>query len=59
LQELIAPEIVEFYDRNWNEIGTKMSLKEKISRATFIPMNPRVIALQQFYHGQLDEELHT
>jgi heterokaryon incompatibility protein (HET) len=37
LQELIAPEIVEFYDNTWKEIGTKMSLKDSISYATFIP----------------------
>ena len=30
LQELLAPESVEFFDRNWVEIGTKASLQELI-----------------------------
>ena len=32
LQELIAPSIVEFYDVDWTEIGTKSSLREVLSR---------------------------
>jgi hypothetical protein len=37
LQELIAPNCVEFYDRTWKEIGTKLSLKESTSAETHIP----------------------
>jgi hypothetical protein len=36
LQELIAPSIVEFYTLQWDEIGTKMSLAENVSRITAI-----------------------
>ena len=36
LQELIAPSIVEFYDVDWTEIGTKSSLREVLSRLTGI-----------------------
>ncbi|OHW96933.1 HET domain containing protein [Colletotrichum incanum] len=36
LQELIAPGLVEFYDQNWNEIGTKLSLGNLIHRTTGI-----------------------
>lgn len=36
LQELIAPSIVEFYDLNWNELGTKLSLQEEVSKITGI-----------------------
>lgn len=36
LQELIAPMIVEFYDANWKELGTKLSLHEQITKATGI-----------------------
>lgn len=36
LQELLAPEVVEFYDREWNEIGTRFDLRESISKATGI-----------------------
>ena len=45
LQELVAPHSVVFYDRDWTEIGTKWSLKERITRATGIRaedmVNPR------------------
>jgi ankyrin repeat protein len=37
LQELIAPETVIFLDQDWHEIGTKLSLQEKISTITGIP----------------------
>ena len=37
LQELIAPAVVEFYTRDWEEIGTKMSLSHMISGVTGIP----------------------
>jgi len=36
LQELIAPDQVEFYDRNWEEIGTKGSLQELVEEITGI-----------------------
>ncbi len=35
-EELIAPNFVEFYDKEWNEIGTKLSLCEHISQVTGI-----------------------
>jgi hypothetical protein len=37
LQELIAPPIVEFYSFDWIDIGTKTSLRTKISSQTGIP----------------------
>ncbi|KDR77344.1 hypothetical protein GALMADRAFT_32921, partial [Galerina marginata CBS 339.88] len=37
LQELLAPNIVIFFDRDWADIGTKSSLQEDISRITGIP----------------------
>ncbi|KAK2043744.1 HET-domain-containing protein [Colletotrichum somersetense] len=36
LQELIAPDHVEFYDQEWNDIGTKLSLGDLIHKATGI-----------------------
>ncbi|KAF1850392.1 HET-domain-containing protein [Cucurbitaria berberidis CBS 394.84] len=36
LQELIAPTIVEFYDANWNEFGTRLSLREQLTQITGI-----------------------
>lgn len=36
LQELLAPENVVFYDKNWREIGTRVSLRKHISGATGI-----------------------
>ena len=37
LQELIAPSVVIFLDETWEEIGTKFSLRKKISDITRIP----------------------
>jgi hypothetical protein len=37
LQELIAPKVVQFYDREWNAIGTKVELVDIISSSTGIP----------------------
>ncbi|KAK4651983.1 hypothetical protein QC762_0098320 [Podospora pseudocomata] len=37
LQELIAPRHVIFYDRDWNERGTKDSLSSLLSKITTIP----------------------
>jgi len=36
LQELIAPPVVEFYAGNWEEIGTKFSLRRSIGKITGI-----------------------
>ncbi|KAK4159888.1 heterokaryon incompatibility protein-domain-containing protein [Cladorrhinum sp. PSN259] len=36
LQELIAPPLVEFYSHDWQEIGTKYSLRHVISKVTGI-----------------------
>ncbi|KUJ18739.1 HET-domain-containing protein [Mollisia scopiformis] len=36
LQELLAPQCVEFYNRDWVEIGTKSSLAEMIKKITGI-----------------------
>ena len=36
LQELLAPQLLIFYDRDWIEIGTKRSLQHSISNATGI-----------------------
>jgi hypothetical protein len=36
LQELLAPRFVEFYDRNWIEIGTKQSLSLLLAEITTI-----------------------
>ena len=36
LQELLAPAIVEFYNSDWDEIGTKLSLQEQLTEITGI-----------------------
>lgn len=36
LQELLTPRTVVFYSRDWEELGTKWSLRDEISRATGI-----------------------
>lgn len=36
LPELIAPELVEFFDREWNKIGTRAELCDEIRRITDI-----------------------
>lgn len=41
LQELVAPRIVEFYDANWVEIGTKSSLRSTTKEITGV--NIRVL----------------
>ena len=38
LQELIAPQFVEFYTTGWQEIGTKLSLCDSIHEITGIPL---------------------
>ncbi len=37
LQELIAPTDLQFFDRDWNEIGSRESLKGSIEGVTGIP----------------------
>ncbi|KAL9613394.1 MAG: hypothetical protein Q9167_002042 [Letrouitia subvulpina] len=37
LQELIAPEVVNFFDRDWNMAGTKIELSADLSLKTKIP----------------------
>jgi hypothetical protein len=39
LQELIAPGVVVFYDRDWRDIGTKTSRQQEISRITGIDIH--------------------
>jgi hypothetical protein len=36
LQELLAPRLVDFYDTNWNKIGSKATLSEVLSQITGI-----------------------
>jgi hypothetical protein len=42
LQELIAPQVVEFYDAFWVDIGTRSSLQERLTHITGI--NERILA---------------
>jgi hypothetical protein len=37
LQELIAPSVLIFLDKRWNEIGTKLSMCSLVSETTQIP----------------------
>jgi len=37
LQELLAPKVIEFYDRNWTFMGTRKSLQHAVSQASSIP----------------------
>jgi hypothetical protein len=39
LQELIAPVVVEFYDKDWKEIGTKEKLRHQIATNTGIDID--------------------
>ncbi|KAI1101937.1 heterokaryon incompatibility protein-domain-containing protein [Jackrogersella minutella] len=43
LQELVAPLYVTFFDRDWNEIGTKSNLRTVIADVTGI--SPQVLAM--------------
>ena len=38
LQELLAPKVVEFYDRDWYFIGTRSALAEELATYTSIPL---------------------
>jgi len=42
LQELLAPSYVVFYDRHWDEIGTKFSLETEISSITDIRFSAQI-----------------
>lgn len=37
LQELLAPQVVEFYAKDWSELGTRSSLKQDLTSITGIP----------------------
>ncbi|ENI10913.1 hypothetical protein COCC4DRAFT_67830 [Bipolaris maydis ATCC 48331] len=39
LQELLAPEGVKFFDKNWSLLGTRAGLQEEISERTRIPVS--------------------
>ncbi len=49
LQELLAPEVVEFYDREWQMLGTKSKLIEPIKAATNI--EPTYISHREAIRG--------
>jgi hypothetical protein len=55
LQELIAPSKVEFYARDWTDIGTKWSLEEKIALITGIP--PRVLRERCLHNHTVAEKM--
>jgi hypothetical protein len=38
LQELVAPRVVEFFSRDWHNLGNKVSLKTQIHEVTTIPL---------------------
>jgi len=38
LQELLAPKSVKFFDRDWQELGSRLSLSEEIAEATKIQL---------------------
>jgi hypothetical protein len=38
LQELIAPEVVEFFSKDWDSLGSKASLERQICKITGIPV---------------------
>lgn len=39
LQELIAPWTVVFFNKNWEELGTKARLRQEVSNYTRIPVS--------------------
>ncbi|KAF5363088.1 hypothetical protein D9758_012624 [Tetrapyrgos nigripes] len=39
LQELLAPGLISFFDRDWTKIGTRWSLRDLISVVTTIPID--------------------
>jgi len=38
LQELIAPEVIDFFSKNWHSLGSKATLERQISEITHIPV---------------------
>jgi hypothetical protein len=55
LQELLAPRIVEFFSKEWEKFGDKVSLKSLICKTTGIPYNAlNGASLSQF---SMDERL--
>lgn len=38
LQELVAPHVVEFFSRDWHNLGDRVSLKTQIHKVTTIPL---------------------
>ncbi|KAI1309801.1 heterokaryon incompatibility protein-domain-containing protein [Xylaria venustula] len=54
LQELIAPEFAEFYDDEWNLVGTKQTLREPLSCVTRIPKSVLLkdVALRKVSNAQ-------
>jgi hypothetical protein len=48
LQELLAPGTVDFFDREWNYIGSKLDLKDIIAHVTTIPAD--IISGEQSIH---------
>ena len=39
LQELVAPRNIDFFDKNWKYLGTKVSLRNELSVASGIPLD--------------------
>ncbi|KAI1842831.1 hypothetical protein JX265_002632 [Neoarthrinium moseri] len=50
LQELLAPDSVEFYDQHWNELGTKSDLRDTISAITGIDSDALRNSLKPSYY---------
>ncbi|KAF5318370.1 hypothetical protein D9758_018675 [Tetrapyrgos nigripes] len=42
LQELLAPEFISFFDKDWTKIGTRWSLRDIISVAYAVPNGPKI-----------------
>ncbi|GAB1316382.1 hypothetical protein MFIFM68171_06592 [Madurella fahalii] len=61
LQELIAPSVVEFYDKSWKPIGDRRRLAEPISTKTGIyrGLLSRQHLLPQVNHDSLRQELSS
>ncbi|KAI9167925.1 Vegetative incompatibility protein [Paramyrothecium foliicola] len=56
LQELIAPNSITFYDKNWTPIGTRADLSNEIAAMTYI--NKEILQNKRFEYlrGLLDSE---
>ena len=64
LQELLAPDLVVFYDKAWVEIGTRLSLSDEISEITgikhhhmFEPLKASVAAKMSWASGRTTTRL--